>query len=217
MSEPIVRPETEKDYRAVEELTREAFWNVYKPGADEHYYVHCMRNHPDFLPQLAFVLELDGKIIGNIMYTKAWLQDESGARREIVSCGPLCVAPAYQRQKLGKLLLEHSFAAARAMGYEVNVNFGNPGNYVGRGFVSCKKKNVSFVVAGNYPTALLVCELTAGALDGRPYLYIPSTATDCCEDTAAVEEFDATFPPKEKKWMPSQEEFYIYRNSSVVR
>ena len=217
MNEPIIRPETEKDYCAVEELTREAFWNVYKPGADEHYYVHCMRSHPDFLPQLAFVLELDGKIVGNIMYTKAWLEDESGARREIVSCGPLCVAPAYQRQKLGKLLLEHSFAAARAMGYEVNVNFGNPGNYVGRGFVSCKKKNVSFVVAGNYPTALLVRELTAGALDGRPYLYIPSTAADCCEDAAAVEAFDATFPPKEKKWMPSQEEFYIYRNSSVVR
>ena len=186
MSEPIVRPETEKDYRAVEELTREAFWNVYKPGADEHYYVHCMRNHPDFLPQLAFVLELDGKIIGNIMYTKAWLQDESGARREIVSCGPLCVAPAYQRQKLGKLLLEHSFAAARAMGYEVNVNFGNPGNYLSRGFVSCKKKNVSFMAAGNYPTALLVRELTPGALDGRPYLYIPSTAADCCEDAAVL-------------------------------
>ena len=217
MNEPIVRPETEKDYRAVEELTREAFWNVYKPGADEHYYVHCMRNHPDFLPQLAFVLELDGKIVGNIMYTKAWLQDESGARREIVSCGPLCVAPAYQRQKLGKLLLEHSFAAARAMGYDVNVNFGNPGNYMSRGFVSCKKKNVSFMAAGNYPTALLVRELTPGALDGRPYLYIPSTAADCCEDAAAVEAFDATFPPKEKKWMPSQEEFYIYRNSSVVR
>ena len=217
MNEPIIRLETEKDYRAVEELTREAFWNVYKPGADEHYYVHCMRSHPDFLPELAFVLELDGKIIGNIMYTKAWLEDESGARREIVSCGPLCVAPAYQRQKLGKLLLEHSFAAARAMGYDVNVNFGNPGNYVSRGFVSCKKKNVSFVVPGNYPTALLVRELRPGALDGRPYLYIPSTAADCCEDAAAVEAFDATFPPKEKKWMPSQEEFYIYRNSSVVR
>ena len=69
----IIRNETPADYRAVEELTREAFWNVYKPGADEHYFVHMMRSHPDFIPELDFVLERDGEIIGNIMYTKAWL------------------------------------------------------------------------------------------------------------------------------------------------
>ena len=87
MENLIIRNETEKDYRAVEELTREAFWNVYKPGADEHYFVHMMRKHPDFIPELAFVLELDGKIVGSIMYTKAWLEDETGARREILSFG----------------------------------------------------------------------------------------------------------------------------------
>ena len=103
------------------------------------------------------------------------------------------------------------------MGYDVNIIFGNPGNYVSRGFVSCKKKDVSFVVDGNFPTALLVCELVPGALDGRRRMYIPSIAADCCEDTAAVEAFDKTFEPKEKKWMPSQEEFYIYSHSSVVR
>ena len=80
-----------------------------------------------------------------------------------------------------------------------------------------KKKNVSFVVPGNFPTALLVAELIPGALEGKNWMYIPSTAADCCEDTAAVEAFDALFPPKEKKWMPSQEEFYIYSHSSVVR
>ena len=217
MENVIVRREEEKDYRAVEELTREAFWNVYKPGADEHYFVHVMRKHPDFSPELAFVLEKEGKIIGNIMYTKAWLEGQNGVRREILSFGPLCVAPKYQRQKLGKLLIEHSFAAAREMGYDVNINFGNPGNSVSRGFVSCKKKNVSFVAEGNFPTALLVCELVPGALDGGPWMYIPSTAADCCEDVAAVQAFDATFLPKEKKWMPSQEEFYIYSHSSVVR
>ena len=210
MENLTIRLETEKDYRAVEELTREAFWNVYKSGADEHYYAHQMRNHPDFIPELAFVLELDGRIVGSIMYTKAWLQDESGSRREILSFGPLCVAPEYQRMKLGKLLIEHSFAEARKLGYDVNIMFGNPGNYVGRGFVSCRKKNVSFLAEGNYPTALLVCELVPGALEGKNWIYIPSTAADCCEDTAAVEAFDQTFPPKEKKWMPSQEEFYGY-------
>ena len=217
MENIIIRRETEKDYRAVEELTREAFWNVYVPGASEHYFVHMMRNHPDFIPELAFVLEKDGEIIGNIMYTKAWLEDESGKRREILSFGPLCVAPAYQRKKLGKLLIEHSFAAARSMGYDVNINFGNPGNYVSRGFVSCKKKNVSFVRWDNFPTALLVAELVPGTLDGRKWMYIPSTAADCCDDTAAVEAFDAQFAPKKKEWAPSQEEFYIYRHSSVVR
>ena len=54
------------------------FWNVYKPSADEHYFVHMMRSHPDFIPELAFVLEKDGEIVGNIMYTKAWLEDEEG-------------------------------------------------------------------------------------------------------------------------------------------
>ena len=217
MENVIIRLETEKDYRATEELTRDAFWNVYKPGADEHYFVHMMRSHPDFIPELAFVAELNGRIIGNIMYTKAWLEDESGNRKEILSFGPICVAPEYQRKKIGKLLIEHSFDAARKMGYDVNINFGNPGNYVSRGFVSCKRKNVSFIAQGNFPTALLVCELIPNALDGKAVTFIPSTAADCCEDAAAVEAFDSTFTPKEKKWMPSQEEFYIYSHSSVVR
>ncbi len=217
MKNLTIRLETEKDYRAVESLTREAFWNVYKPGADEHYFVHMMRSHPDFIPELAFVLEMDGEIIGSIMYTKAWLEDENGEKKEILSFGPLCIAPQLQRQKLGKMLIEHSFDAARKMGYDVNINFGNPANYVGRGFVSCKKKNVSFTFKDNYPTALLVCELIPNALDGKSWMYIPSTAADCCEDIVAVEAFDATFPPKEKACMPSQEEFYIYSHSSVVR
>jgi len=212
-----IRPETENDYREVENLTREAFWNVYKPGADEHYFVHMMRSHPDFISELAFVLEIDGRIVGNIMYTKAWLEDETGARKEILSFGPICVAPEYQRMKLGKVLIEHSFDAARKLGYDVCVIFGNPGNYVSRGFVSCKKKNVGFITEGNFPTSLLVCELVPGALDGRKWMYIPSTAADCCDDTEAVRAFDETFPPKEKAWMPIQEEFYIYSHSSVVR
>lgn len=217
MNNLTIRLETEKDYRAVEELTREAFWNVYKQGADEHYFVHTMRSHPDFIPELAFVLEKNGEIIGNIMYTKAWLEDENSTRKEIVSFGPVCIASEYQRQKLGKILIEHSFEEARKMGYDACVIFGNPGNYVGRGFLNCKRKNVSFACDGNFPTALLVCELVPSVFDGKKWMYIPSTAADCCEDTVAVEAFDATFPPKEKAWKPSREEFYIYSNSSVVR
>ena len=84
----IIRNETENDYRVVEEITREAFWNLYFPGCIEHYLVHKMRNHPDFLKELDFVAEYDGKIVGNIMYTKAWLIDELGKEMDIVSFGP---------------------------------------------------------------------------------------------------------------------------------
>lgn len=216
MENLIIRLETENDYRAVENLTREAFWNVYVPGASEHYFIHKMRSHPDFIPELAFVLEKDGEIIGNIMYTKAHLLSEDGEEKEILSFGPICVAPQYQRQGLSRILIEHSFAKARTLGYDVDINFGNPANYVGRGFVSCKKKNVCFG-KNNFPTALLVCELVPNALGGKQWQFLPSDADACCEDTAAVEAFDATFPPKEKAWRPSQEEFYIYRHSSVIR
>lgn len=211
-----IRLETPADYSAVENLTREAFWNVYKPGADEHYFVHMMRSHETFIPELAFVLEKDGEIVGNIMYTKSWLMDEAGEKKEIVSFGPICVAPEYQRQGLSKLLIEHSFAVATEMGYEAVAIFGNPGNYVGRGFVSCKKLNVCFG-ENNYPTALLVKELVPGALGGKKWHFIPNDADACCEDAEAVAAFDAQFPPKEKGWRPSQEEFYIYSHSSVVR
>lgn len=211
-----MRLETEKDYRAVETLTREAFWNVYVPGATEHYFVHMMRSHKDFLPELAFVLEQDGEIIGNIMYTRSWLEDENGERKEILSIGPICIAPRVQRQGLSRLLIEHSFEKARALGYDTVINFGNPANYVGRGFVSCKKKNVC-LGENNFPTALLVCELIPDVLSGKHWQFIPNDADACCEDTDAVAAFDATFPPKEKEWRPSQEEFYIYSHSSVVR
>ena len=80
MDDVIIRLETEQDYRAVEELTRDAFWNVYKPGADEHYYVHTMRNHPDFIPELSLVMEKDGQIIGHVMFSKAELNIEADGK-----------------------------------------------------------------------------------------------------------------------------------------
>lgn len=212
-----IRLETKDDYRTVEELAREAFWNVYVPGAGEHYLAHMMRNHPDFIPELDFVAEKEGKIVGSIMYTKAWLEGENGTVKEIVSCGLLCVSPEFQRRKIGKMLIEHSVEEVRRMGYDVIILFGNPGNYCGRGFISCKKYDVSFIEKGYYPTALLVRELEEGVLDKKSWLYISSTASDCCANQEAIDAFDASFPPKEKKWMPSQEEFYIYKSSSVVR
>ena len=211
----IIRNETPADYRSVETLTREAFWNQNSPGCEEHYFVNQMRNHPDFLPELAFVLELDGQLIGNVMYTKSWLVDEQGNRKTILSFGPVSIHPDYQRKGYGKQLLEHSFAAARELGYDAIVIFGDPGNYVARGFQSCKKHNVC-LEGDRFPTARLVKELTPGALSGKHWRYLPSSAEDCCSDQQAVDAFDAAFPPKEKGWQPSQEAFYIHSHSMIV-
>ncbi len=216
MNHLTMRLETEKDHCAVEHLIREAFWNVYKPGCDEHYYAHKLWQHPDFIPELDFVLEKDSRIIGSIMYSKTCLLSEDGQQKDILSFGPLCILPQEQRKSYGRLLIEHSFVRARELAYDTVVIFGNPANYVGRGFVSCKKKAVS-MEDGIYPTALPVKELIPDALGGKMWRFIDSDAALCCEDTVAVDAFDAAFPPKEKAWKPSQEEFYIYSHSCVLR
>ena len=212
----IIRTETPADYRTVENLTREAFWNQYMPGCDEHYMVHKMRDHEDFVPQLSLVVEKDGQIIASIQYTHSKLVDENGQEKQILSFGPISVLPAFQRQGYGKALIEESFRRAASMGYEAVVIFGNPGNYVSRGFKSCRKYNVC-VEGGFYPTAMLVKELLPEALDGRKWFFHESTAGEVCADTAGVAAFDSTFPAKEKAWKPSQEEFYIYSHSQIVR
>lgn len=209
----VIRLEQTSDYRAVEELTREAFWNVYKPGCDEHYLAHVMRSHKDFIPALSFVAEYRGQIVASIMYMKSWLEDDDGNRREILSFGPISVHPDFQRIGLGKRIMAHSFDAARTLGYDAVVIFGNPENYVSSGFKCSRRFHVS-LNDHYYPTSLLALELQEGALDGRHYVYCES---DVCAllDDAKTEDFDRTFPPKEKAWMPSQEKFYIYCHSSV--
>ena len=142
MEKVIIRNELKSDYREVEELTREAFWNLYTPGCNEHYLLHILRQHEDYIPELDFVAEVDGKIVGNIIYSKAKLIDEKGYEKSILSFGPLSVLPAYQRMGIGKSLLEHSFEKALEMGYDTIVIFGHPGNYIARGFKSCKKYNI---------------------------------------------------------------------------
>ncbi len=210
----IIRLETENDYFEVENLAREAFWNLSVPGCHEHYFVHILRKHEDFIPELDYVLELDGKILASIMYTKAMLKDENGNEKNILTMGPICVHPDYQRKGYGKVLLEYTFEKAAELGYDTIVNFGNPDNYVARGYKSCKKYNVCFE-GDVFPAALLVKELKEGVLDGRKWFYHASPAESLCDDTDAVEAFDALFPPKEKKWQPSQEEFYIHSHSVI--
>jgi len=207
-----IRNEKETDYKLVEDITRKAFYNMYIPGCIEHYLVHIMRGHEDFIPELDFVLELDGKVIGNIMYTKAELTDEEGSKKEIVTFGPVSVLPEHQRNGYGKMLIEHSLNRAAELGYEAVVIFGSPSNYVSSGFKCCKKYNVC-VEKGKYPAAMLVKELKPGTLDGRLWFYSDSPVMSI--DEGKAREFDDSLEKMEKRWMPSQEEFYIMSQSFV--
>ncbi len=207
-----IRNETEADYAAVENLTRKAFYNVYTPGCMEHYLVRVMRGHEDFIPELDFVAELDGKIVGNIMYTKARLTDEAGTEKTVLTFGPLSVLPEYQRKGYGKLLMEHSFVRAAELSYDAIVILGSPSNYVSSGFKSCKKYNVC-TEDGRFPAAMMVKELNPGALDGRRWIYWESLAMNI--DAEEARRYDDSLESLAKEWRPSQEEFYILSHSFV--
>ena len=207
-----IRNERESDYKIVEDITRKAFYNVYVPGCMEHYLVHVMREHEDFIPELDFVIEVDGQTVGNIMYTKSKLTDEGGTEKEIVTFGPVSILPKYQRKGYGKMLIEHSLKRAAELGYEAVVIMGSPANYVGSGFQCCRKYNVC-VEKGKYPAAMLVKELKPGALDGRLWFYSDSPVMNVDEREAQA--FDDGLEKMEKKWMPSQEAFYIMSHAFV--
>lgn len=207
-----IRNERESDYKIVEDITRKAFYNVYVPGCMEHYLVHIMRGHEDFIPELDFVIELDGQIVGNIMYTKSKLTDEGGTEKEIVTFGPVSILPKYQRKGYGKMLIEHSLKRAAELGYEAVVIMGSPANYVGSGFQCCRKYNVC-VEKDKYPAAMLVKELKPGTLDGRLWFYSDSPVMNVDEREAQA--FDDGLEKMEKKWMPSQEAFYIMSHAFV--
>lgn len=205
-----IRNETKADYQTVEDITRQAFYNLYVPGCHEHYLVRIMRDHPDFVPELDFVLELDGRVIGSILYTRASLTSERGERREILTFGPVCVLPEFQRRGYGKALMEHSLTRAAALGWGAVVIFGAPANYVGRGFQCCKRHQVC-LEDGSFPTAMLVRELRPQALEGGPWVYRNSPVMHFDEE--AARRFDEALPPMEKRVLPCQEEFYILSNS----
>lgn len=171
-----------------------------------------LRKHEDFIHELDFILELDSELIGSIMYTKATLTDEDGEEKDILTFGPLCIAPNYQRRGYGKELMRHSFTKAAAMGYDTVVIFGTPSNYVSSGFISCKKYNVC-MENGKFPASLLVKELKSGALDGRKWYYRDSPVMAVLPENAKA--YDDTLPPKEQKHTPTQEEFYIMSHSFV--
>lgn len=200
----IIRNETKEDYRKVENLTREAFWNVYRPGCSEHYVLHRYRDDPAFVPELDFVMELNGEIIGQIIYVRSEIDCDDGKKLPIMTFGPIGIAPEYKRQGYGKRLLDYSMGKAKEAGVGALAITGNILFYGKSGFVSAKTKGVRYA---DDPEAdyLLIKELIPGFLDGVSGTYKDPDGYFVCEkDPEAFERFEATFPKKEKKKLPGQ-------------
>lgn len=204
MDKLMIRNERAEDHRRVEEVTREAFWNLYVPGGVEHYLVHVIRESPDFIPELAFVAELDGAIAGSIFFTKSYIVDENGTRYDTITFGPVSVLPELHNQGIGAELINHALQVAQTMGYKAVLIHGYEGYYRRFGFRPAKEFGISNS-EGKYPAAHLALELSPGALQGITGKAHESDALDIDEKKA--EEYDKLFPPKEKRVMPSQKVF----------
>lgn len=199
-----IRQEEERDYQATEHLTREAFWNVYRPGCMEHYVLHCFRTDPAFVPELDLCLEKDGAIIGHVMYVRSEIRTDDGRILPIMTFGPISIAPAWQRQGYGRLLVDTSLAMAREMGAGAVAITGNPDVYGGSGFVAGKAKGIRYE---EDPEAdyFLIRELEPGFLDGITGTFRDPEGYFACEkQPEEFEQFEALFPPKEKKKLPGQ-------------
>ena len=200
----IIRRETKDDYRKTEDLTREAFWNVYRPGCMEHYVLHCYREDPAFVPELDFVMELDGRLIGQVMYVRSEIQCSDGRRVPIMTFGPIGIAPEYKRQGYGKRLLDYSMEKAKEMGAGALAITGNILFYGKSGFVPAKTVGVRYA---EDPEAeyFLIKELVPGFLDGITGAYRDPEGYFVCEkDPEGLAAFEAAFPAKEKLKRPGQ-------------
>ena len=199
-----IRLETKDDYRNVENLTRESFWNVYRPGCMEHYVLHCYRDDPAFVPELDFVMELDGELIGQVIYVRSEIDCDDGRKLPIMTFGPIGIAPEYKRRGYGKMLLDYSMRKAKEMGVGALAITGNILFYGKSGFVPAKTKGVRYA---DDPKAeyFLIKELTPGFLDGISGTYKDPKGYFVCEnDPQGFERFEATFPRKEKQKLSGQ-------------
>lgn len=194
-----IRREQSKDFDEVNNLTREAFWNLHCPGCDEHYLAHLLRQSSIFIPELDFVAESDGKIVGNIMYSKATVKNDID-ESEVLTFGPLSVLPEYQKKGIGSKLVLHSFDIARQLGYKSVLIYGNPDYYRRFGFKNAAEFGISTKEGENFD-AFMALELVKGGLkdiSGR-FFEFPNI-----DFITGFEEFEKTFPYKEKKVLPGQ-------------
>lgn len=200
----LIRPEAEKDYRETENLVRESFWNVYRPGCSEHYVLHTLRNNPDFVKELDFVMEKGGRIIGQNMFMKTVINSDKGGDIPVLTMGPICIAPELKRKGYGKILLDYSLEKAAALGYGAVLFEGNIDFYGKSGFDYASKFGIRYHdLPEDADSSFFLCkELKPGYLDGITGVY--QTPQGYYVDDGDVEEFDKKFPPKEKLKLPGQ-------------
>ncbi len=207
MNDCIIRLIEEKDHHEVEHMTRRAFWNVNMPGCDEHYYAHRLWTDQAYLPELSFVAEKDGRIIGAILYIQTHIKTGKGETLNTLSFGPLCVDPLYQRSGVGGMLLKRSMEHAKALGHTSIFICGVPAYYPRFGFKPASVFGVTMPDGSSFD-AFMAIELTHGALCGiNGKFYEPEVCICDVHDPQymeAVEEFDKAFPYLEKKTLAHQ-------------
>lgn len=193
-----IRLEKKEDERAIENLVRESFWNVYRQGCSEHYVLHCLRKSADFIPELDLVLEKDGKIIGQNVFVHAEIKADDERIIPIATMGPICIAPEFKRQGWGKILLDYSLEVAKDFGIKALCFEGNIDFYGKSGFDFASKFDIRYHgLPEDADSSFFLCnELEKGYLDGITGEY--STPECYFVDEKDAEEFDKTFPPKEK-------------------
>lgn len=203
----IIRLERKEDYRETENLVRESFWNVYRPGCLEHYVLKCLRNDPSFIPQLDFVMEKDGKIIGQNCFVKASIKSDDGREIPIMTMGPICIAPEFKRQGYGKILLDYSLEKAGELGCPALCFEGNIDFYGKSGFTYARDFSIRYhgLPEGEDSSFFLCKELIPGYLNGITGEYsTPKGYFVCDENPEDFAEYEASFPYKEKLTNPQQ-------------
>lgn len=200
----IIRSEQPGDYRAVENLVREAFWNVYRPGCTEHYMLHVLRDDPAFVKELDFVMERDGRLIGQNIFVRTHIDADDGRTMPVLTMGPIGILPECQRMGCGKALLDHSLERAAALGFGAVLFEGNIAFYGHSGFDYARRFGIRYHdLPGDADASFFLCkELIPGYLNGVTGTY--RTPQGYYVDDADVEAFDRQFPPKVKQKLPGQ-------------
>ena len=203
----VIRRETERDHRVVENLVREAFWNVYRPGCYEHFVLHQLRADPAFVQELDLVMEREGELIGQNMFMRAAIRADDGREIPILTMGPICIDPAFQKQGYGKRLLDRSLELAAGMGFGALCFEGNIGFYGKSGFTYASDFGIRYrgLPEGADASFFLCRELKSGYLAGVRGEYGPPEGYYCAErEPEAFAAYEALFPPKVKLKLPGQ-------------
>ena len=203
----VIRRERKADHFAVENLVREAFWNVYRPGCLEHFVLHRLREDPAFVPELDLVMEKDGQLMGQNMFMRAHIDADDGRQVPILTMGPISIAPEYKRQGYGKKLLDYSLEQAAALGFGALCFEGNIDFYGKSGFTFARTFGLRYhdLPEGMDDSFFLCRELIPGYLAGVTGVYGPPEGYFAADrEPEAFAAFDALFPPREKKKLPGQ-------------